>query len=135
MGWYYLYRISDGSLVSETENEPSSLPEGIAALEEATRKSQTHQWDASVPGWVEKPANRRIRMDQLWDRLTEAEQAAFYSLPPDDQYAAKVDAAIHRNKTLANGILNLDSPVVGGMLDLLVAAGVLTAERKEEVLT
>lgn len=134
MSWFYLYRTADGSLLSEASSLPQSLPDGVSYLEETERKSQTQTWDATLPGWVAGVSSRRITLDELFSRLTESEQASYYGLSSDDADAKAIDAAIARNRALADGRLNLDSPVVAALLDRLVNLGVITANRKTEIL-
>lgn len=133
MTWYTLYHDGTGALLGHGTSCREPDP-GETRIEHQARQDQGATWNPETKAWEAVATSRKSTIDDLWSRLTEAEQIAYYSLPPSNSSAAQIDAAIVRNRSLASGRIDLDSPVISGMLDLLILEGIITADRKNEIL-
>lgn len=134
MKWFTLYKNSDGSLLGHGSTCRDAQT-GETRIEHDERQDQKKAWSAETRAWEIKTSSvKLVRVEKVWESLTESEQESFYNLPPDDPYAKQVDAAIARNRRLAGGLVRADSAVLSGMLDLMIAAGVITSARKAEIL-
>lgn len=134
MSWYTIYNTETGQLIGHTSIEPTNLPTNTTYVADAERQDQTKYWDVVNRLWANRPVNRSISMNVLFNRLTIPEKIKLYSLDPTIPGVIFIDTAITRNLTLSGGILDLDSPVVTSILDMLISLDVIEPTRKQEIL-
>ena len=96
MAWWLLYQKSDGTLVSETSVQPTSIPPHLAAKKVANRPDyQTHQWDPATRALVPRQQGPAATIktaspdnpNQHKDRFTVGQVVAFQvaiAPPPDN---------------------------------------------------
>ena len=141
--WYYLYVVATGALYSESSQDPTgNTPAGMAVVSAATRESQdpSREWDPAVPGWVDAPAAppEPVSRGTFLLRFTPAEQAAI-DVASDTKgtnaslFSRFMDYTDAYNN--GSGFIELDHPVLVGLVNGLETDGLIGAGRAAEVLT
>jgi hypothetical protein len=132
---YTLYRESDGEYLGGTSlesNLPSPIPVGEAVRINGSINTKTHVWSKSAKDWVPVSAPRTYSISGFMGLLTLSERVLYYASRTD--LVQTVKDAITGVRDMEDHI-DLDDPVTSQMLQYLVDAGVLTAERKTEILS
>jgi hypothetical protein len=77
MSWYYIYSVSDGRLISETDTLPTGLVASLSFITLANRADKNVMWDESTRAFIARPA--KVLMDRLQDLLDDAGFADAYN--------------------------------------------------------
>jgi len=132
--WYVIYNTATGEKRGASAlmtNMPDPVPEGFAIKEFDERGDQGTIWNTSALEYDQNPPSRLLSIGQFMGKLTQSERVIYY---------ATRTAGVMTVKDALTGVrdmgdpIDMDDPVTGQMLDLLVVDGVITAERKAEIL-
>lgn len=127
--WYYIYRESDGVLISETSQAPDSVPDGLVALERANRQAVGEVWDQATRDFVDAPAPVEITRVEFLRRFTVQERIGARTLAKTDPVIEDFLALLD----LAESV-RLDDPDVTMALGYLTQQNVLASGRAGEIL-
>jgi len=131
MTWYTLYVTASGRLL---EHRRTSVTPGVgeSVLETDDRMDVSNEWDAQTKQWVTKDALRKLDPITFFRRFTEEEIEGLVESDNKqlNNLAYKLLVALATDSEL----INLDAQVWSNRLDVAVAEGVLTAQRKDEIL-
>ena len=135
MSWHTLYQTSDGAFIGHGQGPaPDPLPAGQSVLTHSERQDQENVWVSGTTSWSPRPASREIAPKELLRRLTVAERADYNTkVAAGNGFLAIVEQARKVARDMDETI-NLDHPTTIQMVDLLVQEGVITLERKPQIL-
>ncbi len=134
--WYVHYNTSTGECLGASalmKNIQNPLDAGTAVkeFEEYDSSPNAVIWNEDTVGFVPLPPSRLLSIGGFMNKLTLAERVLYYAARTDGVMTVK--DALTGVRDMRDPI-DMDDPVTATMLDLLVSDGVITAERKAEVL-
>lgn len=129
--WHTVYRESDGKLMGHGTSIPEVIKGGLVSIEHDDRQDQGNEWNGSTLQWDAIPASRKIPISDFFGLFTEDEMHA-YSLSTSNNLQ-KVRRVIEDRKSSCLPI-DKDTDRTDQMLDILVSEGIITEQRKGEIL-
>jgi len=116
-----------GALVSISSVDPVDVGAGLAVVEKTYVTGWL--WDESLLEFVDPGVPENIGVQEFFDLLTTNEILAYFSAGPEIEPVRRAfDSYIAMRKSISRS-----SGEVSMLLDILVDAGVLTADRKAEL--
>lgn len=114
-----------GALVTSSKDPIDPIPG--TAVKQFARLDRLYTWDEGEQAPVYNRADRLITVEDFFARLTDAEEDAFLSSAPN---ALKQRLEHFRNQKKR---FDLDGDKMTAILNAMRSAGILTAERAQEV--
>ena len=126
-----------GALVSVANKRSSDVP-GCTWVELDPSSIPEASWDEAAQTLVDSGSRFNTSWANLWDELTDAEQDAVFDLAASNANANRVMRRIEFSiaKRGAEGekeIVDKRGAKVQAVLDFLVSQGILTTQRKDEI--
>lgn len=132
MSWYTVYRTSDGALKGHGQVIPDPLPPQLTSIDHGSeRQDQGNQWNPTTLQWEPLPVPRLISYGEYLDRFTLTERRDMYLSTHADM--TSFFRAIEY-EGLIGKTADLDGLFIGGITNLAVSAGIISAQRKAEIL-
>lgn len=116
-----------GALITLSVAQPIEMPAGVATKE--VTENLDGRWNESTQLFEPKPPVRFIDVSALFARFTAQEQIAYFT----NQNIESVKHALLMWAIMRSRV-NLDSQILSDLLGVLVNQGVITAQRKIEIL-
>ena len=120
-----------GAAVSLSNEDPSPVSPGYAVKNVGSVDLESEIWDASTLDYVPRPVITTLPASKFFDLFTQAEKMAYWSA---DASADPVRRAMNDYAVLGKEI-DRASAETSALLDVLIAIGVITAERKSEIIS
>jgi hypothetical protein len=133
--WYTTFDKNTGEKTGGSalmKNLKNPLPESEEIHISVIDPRHTKIWSTSAKSWTDKPIQRVVSIGGFMSLLSLPERLQYYQSRADNVQTVK--DAITGVRDMGDGI-DLDDPVTSQMLQLLVDVGILTIERKTEILT
>ena len=123
-----------GALISVGPGRGGDVP-GASWVELDPDSIPDADWDEATSTLVDSGRRFQITYAEFWDRLTDAEQDDIYDLATTNQAANRLVERIRMNLARPEGhkLINLQSAKAQNILDYLVTQGILTTQRKAEI--
>lgn len=133
MTWNYSYRLSDGVLLSESEQTPKTdALTGVVSYPD--RKSQGgFKWDTATKTWVVLTQKSILGLKDFWRRFTPAEREALQSLIATGTAAQKNKFNAFNHYLIACGCVDLSEQYIIDSVNSLPTS-VLAAGRAAVIL-
>lgn len=125
------YQLHDAIGISSDETPVENIKPGCTQTEVPHQNGQI--WDRDTLSFIDKPLDKLVSAKYFYLMFTLNERLAFEQLAVSDTQVAGIRNVI-QSYILTDIPVDRTSPETSGFLDVLVSKGVITAERKAELI-